>query len=422
MLKNLVGKLTYGVAVLFGVATLVFLLFALKPGDPVRMMGGQFVDETTREAIEADLGLNYPPALRYVQYLNDLSPLSYYNQDGLFSINRVQLTGYAIVPVGSGNIWLKWPYLRKSYQNKIPVTTIIADTFPSTALLACIAMAFALIIGVVLGVVSALKKDSLFDQSALFVSVLGMSGPSFFMAILISWLGGFVWYQSFSLPILPIVTGLLYFLLSIKKLGTKKALTKLVSGLLIGFGILLLAWIVQLITNWQWLDYIFHPIVLPGTGLNMTGSLTDIHPFKGEYTAWQNLILPALTLGIRPLAVVVQLTRNTLLDVLSEDYIRTATAMGLSKTKIIYKYALKNALAPVITTMSGWFASMLAGAVFVEFVFGWKGLGLTVFNALEKEDMPVVMGCVLFFASVFVIINLLVDITYKILDPRTRNN
>jgi peptide/nickel transport system permease protein len=422
MLKTLVGKLTYGVAVLFGVATLVFLLFALKPGDPVRMMGGQFVDETTREAIEADLGLNYPPALRYVQYLNDLSPIAYYNQGGLFSIDRVQLTGYAIIPIGSGNVWLKWPYLRKSYQNKLPVTTIIADTFPSTALLACIAMAFALIIGIVLGVVSALKKDSLFDQSALFVSVLGMSGPSFFMAILISWLGGFVWYQSFSLPILPIVFGLLFFLLSIKKVGVKKAFAKFFNGLFLGFGVLLVVWVIQKITHWQWLNMVFQPIILPGTGLNMTGSLTDIHPFNGEYTAWKNLILPAITLGIRPLAVVVQLTRNTLLEVLGEDYIRTATAMGLSKTKIIYKYALKNALAPVITTMSGWFASLLAGAVFVEFVFGWKGLGLTVFTALEKEDMPVVMGCVLFFASLFVVINLLVDISYKILDPRTRNN
>lgn len=422
MIKALLGKLLYGVAVLFGVATLVFLLFALKPGDPVRMMGGQFVDETTRQAIEADLGLNYPAPLRYVQYLNDLSPIAYYNQAGLFSINRVQLNGYAIIPVGTGNIWVKWPYLRKSYQNKLPITTIIADTFPSTALLACIAILFALVIGIVLGVISALKKDSFFDQSALFISVLGMSGPSFFMAILISWLGGFVWYQSIQLPVLPIVFGIMFLLINIKRLGFKKSIPKFGFGLLIGCGILFLAWTIQLLTKWHWINYIFQPITLPGTGLNMTGSLTDIHPFKGEYTAWQNLILPALTLGIRPLAVVVQLTRNTLLEVLSEDYIRTATAMGLSKTKIIYKYALKNALAPVITTMSGWFASMLAGAVFVEFVFGWKGLGLTVFNALEKEDMPVVMGCVLFFASVFVVINLLVDITYKILDPRTRNN
>jgi peptide/nickel transport system permease protein len=211
-------------------------------------------------------------------------------------------------------------------------------------------------------------------------------------------------------------------LLSIKKVGVKKAFAKFFNGLFLGFGVLLVVWVIQKITHWQWLNMVFQPIILPGTGLNMTGSLTDIHPFNGEYTAWKNLILPAITLGIRPLAVVVQLTRNTLLEVLGEDYIRTATAMGLSKTKIIYKYALKNALAPVITTMSGWFASLLAGAVFVEFVFGWKGLGLTVFTALEKEDMPVVMGCVLFFASLFVVINLLVDISYKILDPRTRNN
>lgn len=418
MLKTVFSKLGYGVAVLFGVASLVFLLFALKPGDPVRMMGGQFVDEATKLAIEEDLGLNYPTGLRYIQYLNDLSPLSYYNDHGLFSIERVSISGYNIA---SSGIYLKWPYLRRSYQTKLPVATIIADTFPSTALLACVAMLFALIFGIVLGVMSALKKDTLFDQSALFVSVLGMSGPSFFMAILISWLGGFVWYQYIHLPILPIVVGVLFFCFSFKK-GLAKAFTKLLIGLLVGLVLLFILNVLAGLFQWEWLNPMFYQIALPGTGLNMTGSLTDIHPFLGEYTSWKNLILPAITLGIRPLAVIVQLTRNTLLEVLSEDYIRTATAMGLSKTKIIYKYALKNALAPVITTMSGWFASLLAGAVFIEFVFGWKGLGLTVFNALEKEDMPVVMGCVLFFATIFVMINLLVDVSYKLLDPRTRNN
>ncbi|MFT6843855.1 MAG: ABC-type dipeptide/oligopeptide/nickel transport system permease component [Flavobacteriales bacterium] len=417
MIKNLLNKLTYGVAVLFGVATLVFLLFALKPGDPVRMMGGQFVDEATKHAIEVDLGLNYSTGFRYIQYLNDLSPISYYQEEGLFSIKRVQISGYNIV----GNVWVKFPYLRKSYQTKLPVTRIIANTFPSTALLACISMLFALFFGIILGVFSALKKGTLFDQSALFVSVLGMSGPSFFMAILLSWLGGFVWYQFIQVPILPLVLGLLLFFLKVRK-GILPAIKQLFIGLVLGFVLTFILNILVSTLHWDWLNPMLYHISLPGTGLNMTGSLTDIHPFEGEYTSWKNLILPALTLGIRPLAVVVQLTRNTLLEVLNEDYIRTATAMGLSRNKIIFKYALKNSLAPVITTISGWFASLLAGAVFVEFVFGWKGLGLTVFNALEKEDMPVVMGCVLFFASIFVIINILVDITYNLLDPRTRNN
>ncbi len=160
---------------------------------------------------------------------------------------------------------------------------------------------------------------------------------------------------------------------------------------------------------------------LPGTGLNMTGSLFSIDPFLGRVFTPKNIILPALTLGIRPLAVVVQLTRSSLLEVMEQDYIRTARAKGLTETAVIIKHALKNALNPVITAISGWFASLLAGAVFVEFVFGWKGLGLEVFQALEKDDLPVVTGTVLFFAAVFVVMNVIVDALYGWLDPRVRN-
>ena len=191
-------------------------------------------------------------------------------------------------------------------------------------------------------------------------------------------------------------------------------------AMLISLIVLLLLYFLKQSLKWQWIDLFFVHVNLPGTGLNMTGNLIDIDPFKGEHLALKNLLLPALTLGIRPLAVVVQLTRNSMIDTLQENYITTAKAMGLPSQIIRFKYALKNALAPVITALSGWFASLLAGAVFVEFVFGWKGLGLTVFNALEKEDMPVVMGCVLFFACIFVCINLLVDLSYRLLDPRTQ--
>jgi peptide/nickel transport system permease protein len=108
------------------------------------------------------------------------------------------------------------------------------------------------------------------------------------------------------------------------------------------------------------------------------------------------------------------------LEVLESDFVRTARAKGLSQFRVIFVHALRNALNPVVTAVSGWFASLLAGAVFVEFVFGWKGLGLEVFSALEKEDLPVVMGAVLIIACSFVIINLLVDLIYAWLDPRVR--
>ena len=152
----------------------------------------------------------------------------------------------------------------------------------------------------------------------------------------------------------------------------------------------------------------------------MTGSLFDIDPFAGRQMKLQNLILPALTLGIRPLAIITQLTRSAMLDVLSQDYIRTAYAKGLSKRVVLFKHALRNALNPVITAITGWFAELLAGAFFVEYIFGWKGIGKTTVDALEKLDFPVVMGSVLLTAALFILINILADLLYKVVDPRVQ--
>jgi peptide/nickel transport system permease protein len=131
-------------------------------------------------------------------------------------------------------------------------------------------------------------------------------------------------------------------------------------------------------------------------------------------------LLPALTLGIRPLAIITQLTRSAMLDVLNQDYVRTAYAKGLSSRTVIWKHALRNALNPVITAVTGWFAELLAGAFFVEYIFGWKGIGKVTVDALEKLDYPVVMGSVLLSAFIFVLINILADLLYGIVDPRVR--
>src|SRR5699024_10530896 len=131
----------------------------------------------------------------------------------------------------------------------------------------------------------------------------------------------------------------------------------------------------------------------------------------------KNLILPALVMGIRPVAVVTQLMRNSLLEVLQQDYIRTARAKGLSEFKVIWRHAIKNSLNPVVTAVSGWFASMLAGAVFVEYIFGWNGLGKEIVEALNTLDLPVIMGSVLTIAIIFILINIFVDILYARLDP-----
>ena len=167
--------------------------------------------------------------------------------------------------------------------------------------------------------------------------------------------------------------------------------------------------------------WIFGFVLHRYTGLQMTGSLYEVDDFgNGSYIQWKNLVLPAIVLGIRPLAVVSQLMRNSLLEVLNQDYIITAKAKGLSRVAIIGRHALKNSLNPVVTAISGWFASMLAGAVFVEFIFGWNGIGKEIVDALNKSDLPVIMGTVIVIASLFIVINIFVDIVYGWLDPKIR--
>lgn len=156
------------------------------------------------------------------------------------------------------------------------------------------------------------------------------------------------------------------------------------------------------------------------TGLNITGQLWVTDSIHGKQLELKNLILPTVTLGLRPLAIIVQLTRSSMLEVLSQDYIRTARAKGLTKYSVIAKHALKNALNPVITAVSGWLASLMAGAFFIEYIFNWKGIGMVTIKAVENLDFPVVMGSTLFIALIFIFVNLLVDILYALVDPRVR--
>jgi peptide/nickel transport system permease protein len=357
MLSFVLKRLRYGFWVLLGVVSLVFFLFNILPGDPARMMLGQRADVASVEAINRDLGRDKPLPVQFLNYLNDLSPLSFhtnYDPSGYWYFDPAKYGKHLeIISVGNTSIVLKTPYLRRSYQSKRNVSEILSEAFVNTFILAVVAMAFAVVLGIGIGILCAVKPNSLLDRISLVLSVLGMSLPSFFAAILIAWIFAFV-------------------------LGAH-------------------------------------------TGLNMTGSLISVDDLgRGEYIDLRNLILPALTLGIRPLAIVVELTRNSMLEVLSQDYIRTARAKGLGNRTVLLKHALKNALNPVVTAVSGWLASLLAGAVFVEFVFDWKGIGVVIVNALDKYDFPVVMGAVLFISVILILINIVVDILYGVLDPRVR--
>ena len=346
MLRFITRKFLYGLLVLLGVVILVFFLFQ-GFGDPARLVLGQTGDSATIQNIRKELALDQPKWKQFVLYLNDVSPISFYSKEDITSRD---IKG---VFIGDKNkLVIKFPYLRRSYQSKKEVSEILWDALPGTLILAVSAMLIATILGILLGVLAAVKQNTWMDTTAIFSSVLGISAPSFFMGIILAFVFGF--------------------LLS---------------------------------------DY---------TGLHMTGSLFEYDPFYGKQLQLQNLILPAITLGIRPLAIITQLTRSAMLDVLSMDYIRTAYAKGLGKKAVIFKHALRNALNPVITAITGWFAELLAGAFFVEYIFGWKGIGKVTVDALEKLDFPVVMGSVLLTATFFVLINLLADILYGIIDPRVR--
>jgi peptide/nickel transport system permease protein len=348
VLKYILRKCFYGVLVLFGVVVLVFVLFQ-GFGDPARLVMGQTGDAVTQANIRKDLYLDQPKWKQFVYYLNDVSPLSVYSTE---EIKKKELRG--IFLGGDTKFAIKLPYLRQSYQSKKPVTAVLLEALPGTIILAISAMAIAIIIGIPLGVLAAVKQNTWMDTTAVFSSIVGISAPSFFMGIIIAYVFGF------------------------------------------------------LLSDW--------------TGLHITGSWFEIDANGEKRLTLQNLILPAITLGIRPLSIITQLTRSSMLDVLDQDYIRTAYAKGLSRQAVIWKHALKNALNPVITAITGWFAELLAGAFFIEYIFGWKGIGKVTVDALEKLDFPVVMGSVLIAATFFILINILADVLYGIVDPRVRQS
>ena len=356
MIAYITKKITYGILVLFGVLTLVFFLFNVLPGDPARMMLDKREDANQLAVIKQKYAFDRSLSDQYALYLNDVLPISIHHNSvtAFTSLTSGKYRFTQLFSIADYNLVFKIPYLRESFVRiGTPVTSIIGNTFKNTFFLALSSIGIALFLGLILGVFSALYKDTFIDKFILFISVLGMSLPSFFASIIIAWFFGFVLHNF--------------------------------------------------------------------TGLNMTGSLYEVDDYgRGSFLQLKNLILPAITLGIRPLSVIIQLCRNSLLEVLSMDYVRTATAKGLNKFTVIFKHALRNALNPVVTAVSGWFASLLAGAVFVEYIFAWNGIGKEIVDALNKMDLPVVMGSVLFIASVFVIINIIVDLIYSWLDPRIR--
>lgn len=357
MASFMIKRFVYGLLVLFGVVSIVFFLFTILPGDPARMMLGQRADISSVESIRKELGLDKSVHAQYLKFLNDLS---------FVSVHQLE------------NVDSYWYYDAESYGKAVQLIRVNEN-----ALL--------------------LKKPWLrrsYQSQRKVTDILAQAFPN--TLILAGTAIGFALIAGLLIGVWVAVVN--------KNWLNKAVLVVTVFGMSLPsfFAAILVAWV-------------FAFLLADFTGLNMFGSLYSVDDYgRGEYLNLKNLILPAFTLGIRPLAIVTELTRSSLLDVMGQDYIRTAYAKGLKKTRVIGLHALRNALNPVITAVSGWFASLMAGAVFVEYVFDWKGVGVVIVDALEKYDLPVIMGAVLLIAVVLILINIFVDILYGLLDPRVR--
>ncbi len=357
MLRFIIKRLFYGVLVLLGVIIIVFFLFNVLPGDPARMMLGQRADAASIDAINKDLGRDKPLTVQFLMYLNDVSPISAHQTLNL------QSTFY-LSP-------LKYIHYLPLYTSQSGYAIVLKQPY--------------------------LRRSYQSKKQVTEIILEALPGTA----------------------VLTIAAMLLATILGIS-LGVWAAVNKnsIIDRFSLVFSILGMSapsFFAGILIAW-----LFGFVLSKYTGLNMTGSLYSMNPFDGEVLELKNLILPAIALGIRPLSIIVQLTRSSMLDVLSQDYIRTAKAKGLHYRVVLFRHALKNALNPVVTAISGWMASLMAGAFFIEFIFGWKGIGSVTVNALDKYDLPVVMGSVFFIAVFFVLMNIIVDICYGLIDPRIR--
>ena len=356
MITYIFKKITYGILVLWGVLTLVFFLFNVLPGDPARMMLDKREDSEQLAIIKHKYGFDRSLGEQYALYLNDVLPFSIHHN-----------SEKAFTSLSSG----KYKYIELiSVSQYILVlkTPYLRESFVRQGM------------PITLILIDTFKNTFILAVSSIIIAlILGLVLGVFSALYQNSFIDKFILFFSVLGMSLPSF-----------------------------FASIIIAW---------FFGFVLHQY----TGLNMTGSLYEVDDYgRGLFLQIHNLILPAITLGIRPLSVIIQLSRNSLLEVLSMDYVRTATAKGLSRFTVIFKHALRNAMNPVVTAVSGWFASMLAGAVFVEYIFAWNGIGKEIVDALNKMDLPVVMGSVLFIASIFVIINIIVDLIYGWLDPRIR--
>ncbi len=330
MTQYLLRRLVATVPILLGVTIVVFLFLHLIPGDPARVILGERATPEALEEVREQLGLNDPLHVQYLRFIGRLV---------------------------RGD-------LGRSIVSNRTVSSELATRFPATIELSVAAMIIAIAVGVPAGIVSATRQYSLFDHASMFIALVGVSMPIFWLGLMLIWLFGL------ELHWLP-VSGRLDVVMELRK-----------------------------ITGLFTLDSI------------LTGN------FEALGNAIAHLVLPGVALGTIPMAIIARMTRSSMLEVMRQDYVRTAHAKGLAERVVIVKHALKNALIPVVTVTGLQFGFLLGGAVMTETIFSWPGVGRLAYDAIMSRDFPMLQGAILLISCVFVFINLVVDVAYAYLDPR----
>ncbi len=330
----IIRRLILLIPILLGVTLLTFTVSHIIPADVARVFaGGEKANPETIARIRAEMHLDDPLYKQYYYYLNDLI---------------------------HGN-------LGKSYSENRPVTEAIKQYFPATAELTILAMLLAIPVGILTGIISAVRRNQWIDHITRLIAITGVSIPIFWLALMLQIA------FAYKYPILPLDS----------RLGIDVMAPKHITGL-----------------------YIFDSLV--------TGN------FAALKSSIYHLILPAFTLGYASLGIILRITRSSMLEIVRSDYIRTARAKGLKERTVIYKHALRNALIPTVTVSGLIFAGLLGGAVLTETIFNWPGMGRFAVNAVNNLDFSSVMGFTVIMAIIMVTANLIVDILYSVLDPRIR--
>ena len=317
---------------LLGVSIVVFFMVRAIPGDPAQLLLGQQATQEQVQQVRQNMGLDKPVIVQY----------------GIFLADAVR-----------GD-------LGDSIVSGRPVTTELFERFPATLELTLFAMFVAIIVGVPVGVISAVKQYSWLDKVTSVLALTGISMPIFWLAMIL-------------IVIFFVTLGWLPFP---GRLGTGYAVTSI-------------------------------------TGLVLVDSLLTLN-FPAFWDGLKHLIMPALALGTGPMAIITRMTRSSMLEVMGEDYVRTARAKGVVPWRVVFKHALRNAMLPTVTVIGLQVGLLMGGAVITETIFSWPGIGQIAYQSIYQRDYAMVQGVVLYGAALFVLVNLLVDILYAVLDPRVR--